>query len=134
MTQMYETSIDTPISKVLPNQTSMHDYRCMKHPSSFPLARVKSYPTKLQCITLVIPISKGGPVLLNQTPVHDYKCMKHPIVIPISKEGVLHNQNPVHDSKCYKRLFSFRLVRGESYPTKLQCMTSNAAEVLSHSN
>ena len=49
--------------------------------------------------------------------------------IPITKGGVLPNQTPVHASKCCKRHFSLLLAMGEYYPTKIQCMPQNVANV-----
>ena len=41
------------------------------------------------------------------------------------KVGVLPTETPVHDSICCKPLFSCTLARGESYPPKFQCMTTD---------
>ena len=50
---MQDVSARRPSSVgVLPNQSPVHDSKCCKRLLSFPLARVKSYPTKLQYTTI----------------------------------------------------------------------------------
>ena len=70
----------------------------------------------------------NGRVLPNQTPVHDSRSCKRLYSFPLHG-GVLPNQTPVHDSICCKRLYSLSLARGESYPTKLKCITLNVANI-----
>ena len=106
---MLQMSFPFPINKgrVLPKQTPMHDSKSCKILFSFLLTRGESYPNKLQCMTPNIAKS---------------------FLFPINKWRVLPKQIPVHASKCCKRLLSFPLARGESYPTKLQCMTLQMLE------
>ena len=105
---MLQITYTLPISKggSLTHPNSCALLQIFKSLLSCPLVRGESYLPKLHCMTtdvanhFFLTISKGG-VLLSQTPVNDYRCCKPLLSCPLAKR--------------------------ESYPPKLQCMTTDVA-------
>ena len=103
-----------------------------------PIFKWEAYTIKLQCMipnvrNVVSHSHYQGRSLTQPKSSARLQMLQTSSLLPISKVGVLPNQTPVQDSKRCKRLFSFPLTRGESYPTKLECMTQNVANTFSRS-
>ena len=77
-----------------------------------------------------IPIRKGG-VLPNQTQVRDSKCSNVFSYSQYQGESLTYPNSSAR-LQVQQTSFLIRISKGESYPTKLQCMTMNVSNVFSH--
>ena len=98
-----------------------------------------SYPTNIMCmitnVANVLSHSHWQGVSITQPNFSAWlQTYETSFVIPICKGGVLHIQSPENDSDCTKRLFSFQIVSGQSYPTNIFCITWNVTSVFPHSH